>query len=124
MGEMATGLAHELNQPLAAIVNYLQAARERIRSGSTDLQELLRDIEDASQQARRAGGIIEQIRNFVLKDVRDRTKVNINTIVQRAASLVKNDLRSNRISVNLELDDTLPDVSAQKFKSSRSWLTS
>ncbi len=116
MGEMATGLAHELNQPLAAIVNYLQAARERIRSGSADFQELLRDIEDASQQARRAGGIIEQIRNFVRKDVRERSKVNINTIIQQAVSLVKTELRNNRIEVNLELSDALPQVSAQEIQ--------
>jgi len=116
MGEMASGLAHELNQPLAAIVNYLQACSERIRSGRGDRDDLLADMGDAAQQAERAGAIVEQIRDFIRKREPKRTAVDLNELVRDAALLVQSETRQRSVGVVLELADSLPKVTAEAIQ--------
>ncbi|WP_275428758.1 histidine kinase dimerization/phospho-acceptor domain-containing protein, partial [Stenotrophomonas maltophilia] len=65
MGEMASSLAHELNQPLAAINNYCMGAVGRLKSGRSTPEELIPVLEKTSAQAVRAGTIIQRIRGFV-----------------------------------------------------------
>ena len=65
MGEMASSLAHELNQPLTAIANYSMGAVAMVKSGRTDPETLLPALEKAASQAQRAGKIISRIREFV-----------------------------------------------------------
>ena len=113
MGEMAAGLAHELSQPLAAIVNYIQACLERIRAGVGDSDELLADMAQAAAQAERAGDVIDHVRDFVRKREPRQTPVNLNTLVQEAAELVKLEVRQNGVNVQLDLANALPMASAQ-----------
>src|SRR5690606_18737673 len=65
MGEMASSLAHELNQPLTAISNYNMAAVAMLKSGKADQERLLEALGKAASQAERAGKIISRIREFV-----------------------------------------------------------
>jgi two-component system sensor kinase FixL len=116
MGEMATGLAHELNQPLAAIVNYIQACLERIRAGARDPAELLDDMQQAAAQAERAGDMIEHIRNFVRGREPKRSVVDLNTLVEDAASLVRSEVRRAGVEMSLELTEGLPPVTAQAIQ--------
>jgi len=116
MGEMAAGLAHELNQPLSAIVNYIQASLERIQSGAGDPNELLSDMEQAATQAERAGEIIERIRKFVRKPETQRAAVDPNALVREAADLVKTELRHHEVQLILELTDPLPKVEADSIQ--------
>ena len=68
MGEMASTLAHELNQPLAAIANYSMGCVNRLQSGEYRQEDILyRDAGEASAQAERAGKIIRRVREFVRK---------------------------------------------------------
>jgi two-component system sensor kinase FixL len=112
MGEMASGLAHEINQPLAAIVNYLQACQHRIQAGERQPDRLLADLDRAAAQAERAGAIIDRIRNFIQEREPQRMPVDVNAVVREAADLLKCEARRTGAGIRLELDEALPAVSA------------
>jgi PAS domain S-box-containing protein len=116
MGEMAAGLAHELNQPLAAIVNYIQACLERMKGRGGDYDELRDDMEQAAAQAERAGEIIEHVRNFVHKREPERTAVDINDLVKEAVDLLRSEMRHHGIQLRLDLADSLPPVLAEPIQ--------
>jgi PAS domain S-box-containing protein len=109
MGEMAAGLAHELNQPLAAIVSYTQGCVRRIANGapSSDILEAMKQV---TLQAQRAGEIIKHLRNFVAKGEPQRTVVHINTLVREVLNVCKVDVRKQNATVRLRLTDNLPVV--------------
>ena len=69
IGEMASGLAHELNQPLCAAINYTNACLHRTRSGDVDIGKLSEDMQAAVKQAARAGEIVNRVNNFARKSV-------------------------------------------------------
>ncbi len=110
MGEMAAGLAHELNQPLSAIVNYTQACLERLRAGAVDVAGLRADLEAAAAQAERAGDVIEQVRAFVRKADPQRSRSDLNELVREALGLLRSEIRQRNVNVQLELHENLPGV--------------
>lgn len=110
MGEMAAGLAHELNQPLAAIVSYTQGCVRRIASGSAQPQELLGAMKQVTAQAQRAGEIIKHLRAFVSKGELQRANVSPNTMVREVLTMAKIDIRKNGVTVRMRLADPLPTV--------------
>jgi len=88
MGEMATALAHELNQPLTAVINYAQTARALLeRRPGEAAGDLFGLLEKTAQQASRAGQIIRRLRQFVAKGETDRTLEDINAVVEEASTL-------------------------------------
>lgn len=88
MGEMASSLAHELNQPLTAVMNYVQAARRMLQQDQdANLQRAVETMEKAVAQASRAGQIIRRMREFVAKGETDRTEEDLNRIVHEASQL-------------------------------------
>ena len=87
MGEMAAGFAHELNQPLTAIVNYAQGGLRRQRSGAIGDDEFVRVMELVVAQAYRAGAIIRRIRRFVQKDQTGIGAVDVNATIREAVGL-------------------------------------
>jgi C4-dicarboxylate-specific signal transduction histidine kinase len=88
MGEMASSLAHELNQPLSAIANYVRGCQRRMRGETWDRDELLEAMEAAASQAERAGRIVGSLRDFVAKREPRRLPVEINRVVAVAVDLV------------------------------------
>lgn len=88
MGEMASTLAHELNQPLSAIANYLKGSR-RILEGNTDARApMLRDaLDKAAEQALRAGQIIRRLREFVARGESERRVENLGRLIDEASAL-------------------------------------
>lgn len=110
MGEMAAGLAHELNQPLSAIINYTQACLERIRAGVVDPGVLLEDLEDAGAQAERAGDIIEYVRAFVRKTDPERNRTHLNELVRDALGLLHTEIRNCDVELKLDLREALPAI--------------
>ena len=110
MGEMATSLAHELSQFHAAILNYLDACSERIRSGHCDPTELLADIEHAATEAERATEVINHTRSFVRKREPCCSLTDINALVTRTGDWLRTDAQENGVRVTNELDHTLPQV--------------
>lgn len=88
MGTMASTLAHELNQPLAAIANYLEAARDLVGAPDADTGALLREaLDEAAQQSLRAGQIVRRLRDFVARGEVGKRVESLASIVQEARTL-------------------------------------
>jgi PAS domain S-box-containing protein len=112
MGEMASSLAHELNQPLTAIANYSMGAVAMVKAGHTDMGTLLPALEKAAAQAQRAGKIISRIRDFVKRSEPRRQNVPIQTIVDNAVSLAEIHARKRQVEIVRNIPESLPDVYA------------
>jgi PAS domain S-box-containing protein len=103
MGEMAAGLAHEINQPLSAVTNYARGSVLRLRSGSLASAELLPVLEAIAQESLRAGEIIRRVRDLVRKEPGDQKPVDLNALVRESAHFVENDARQHGIRIQLDL---------------------
>ncbi len=112
MGEMASSLAHELNQPLTAITNYSMGAVAMVKAGHTDVTKLLPALEKAAAQAQRAGKIISRIRDFVKRSEPRRLPIRIETVIENAISLAEIHARKRQIEIICTIPDDLPDVLA------------
>jgi len=102
MGEMATGLAHELNQPLAAIANYASGCGRRLRGGNAKPEELAQAMDRIGSQAKRAGDIIRRLRALVGKQPAVRARVDLNHIVTEVRAFAEFD--SAKLGLTIELD--------------------
>ncbi len=111
MGEMATSLAHEINQPLATIMNYLQACNRMLEAQFGDETTEIRDfMVKASDQAFRAGQIIKRLRDFAARGETERFNDDINEVVQEAGTIALTGAMSAGIDVAFDLADDLPEV--------------
>jgi PAS domain S-box-containing protein len=106
MGEMASLLAHELNQPLAAISNYSMGSVARIKSGRAELADILPALEKATQQAQRAGNVIRRIREFVKRKAPDRKACQLEKIIEDAVSFAEIDAKTRGIEIQMEMPET------------------
>jgi two-component system sensor kinase FixL len=117
MGEMASALAHELNQPLTAIINYAQTARgllgRRPEEGAGGLANLL---EKTVQQASRAGQIIRRLRQFIAKGETERTLEDLNAVVEEASALALIGAGGKGIAARRVLEKGLPPVFLDKIQ--------
>jgi PAS domain S-box-containing protein len=112
MGEMASSLAHELNQPLSAISNYCMGVAKRLE-GHLDpalTKDILPALEKASEQAHRAGTIIQRIRGFVKRSEPQRKASCITEIINDAVGLVEIEAHRHRLSITSEIAENLPVV--------------
>jgi len=112
MGEMASSLAHELNQPLTAIANYSMGAVAMVKSGNVKMDALLPALEKAAAQAQRAGKIISRIRDFVKRSEPRRQAIQIQTVVDNAISLAEIHSRKRQVAISHSVPENLPDVFA------------
>ena len=110
MGEMASGIAHELNQPLTAIMNYAKAARRHLGRTDPDPAPIADLVDKAGRQAERAAEIIKRLRRFIKKDEIERRLEPINTVVEEAAALALIGASDRNIELIFSLDDALPPV--------------
>lgn len=110
MGEMASSVAHELNQPLTAINNYCNGMVSRIKSQQIDQQELIGALEKTAKQAHRAGQIIHRIRSFVKRSEPNRTLSSVASMVAEAVELAEIELRRRNVKLNQYLAPNLPTV--------------
>ncbi|MCU7798237.1 MAG: PAS domain S-box protein [Candidatus Thiodiazotropha sp. (ex Semelilucina semeliformis)] len=109
MGEMSTGLAHELNQPLSAIINFASGCVRRIQSGVGGEAELVDAMAQITVQAERAGEIIKRLRALVGKRPQEHEVVNLNHMVLEVASFIEYEANRHRVEVTLELSkESLP----------------
>lgn len=114
VGGMASTLAHEINQPLAAIVNYNMGCVRRLRAGNWDPEELLAAMERAGAQAERAGRIIHRVRQLVREGKPEPLPCDINGVILDIASLIEIDAEKDGVRVRLDLAPELPPVPADK----------
>jgi C4-dicarboxylate-specific signal transduction histidine kinase len=112
VGEMATTLAHELNQPLAAITNYTMGCVRRLRSGNWDQAELLEAMEKGAAQAERASRVIQRVRAFVARRAPNLVPCDINDIVRGVTPMISMEAREHGAAVRVELSEAVPYVQA------------
>jgi PAS domain S-box-containing protein len=110
MGEMASSVAHELNQPLTAINNYCNGLVSRIRGQQISEADLLAALEKTARQAQRAGQIIQRIRSFVKRSEPNRTLSEVAPMVTEAVELVEIELRRRNVRLAHYVAARLPQL--------------
>jgi two-component system sensor kinase FixL len=117
MGQLSSSLAHELNQPLTAIMNYAEVARQLAEMGGANVPTKLKDfLVKTIEQADRAGQIIRRLRSFVEKGTAERNLEDLNKVVADATNLASIGARVDRIRVQFDLADALPAISIDKIQ--------
>jgi C4-dicarboxylate-specific signal transduction histidine kinase len=115
MGEMASSVAHELNQPLTAINNYCNGMVSRIKEQQITEEELLGALDKTAKQAQRAGKIIQRIRSFVKRSEPNRTRSEIDTMVAEALELAELELRRFNVRLVSHVASDLPDLMVDRI---------
>ena len=108
MGEMATGIAHEVNQPLTATVNYASALKILAAVAEPDLEQIARIAGLVAEQALRAGKIIHRMKGFCQNQNTHLINTAINTVIEDSVLLCNSDLKKHQITLKLKLADALP----------------
>jgi len=104
MGEMASTLAHELNQPLSAIANYMKGSRRLLEQSSDERSEIIRQaMDNAAEQAMRAGQIIRRLRDFVARGESERRVESMSKLVEEASALALVGIKDQGIHVRFQL---------------------
>jgi C4-dicarboxylate-specific signal transduction histidine kinase len=108
MGQLASALAHELNQPLGAILRNAEAAELFLRRSPPDLEEVGAIIADIRQDDRRAGEVIERMRALLERRQLDRALLSVDALVGDVMVLVQPDARSRQVALHIDVPRTLP----------------
>jgi two-component system sensor kinase FixL len=117
MGRMAATLAHELNQPLTAILNYVQAARDLLENGAPAMAARVPEtLAKAAAQAERAGTIIRRLREFVARGATEHRPEDLNKVVEEAGALALVGIREQGVHVGFRLQSDLPSVMIDKVQ--------
>ncbi|MBX3669084.1 MAG: PAS domain S-box protein [Rhodocyclaceae bacterium] len=114
MGELASALAHELNQPLAAISSYSTGCMNRAEQGLLKPEELRDALSKLSAQARRAGQIIRRVHDFVRRSEPRREQQPVAALVEDAAGLLEADARRRGVALVLDMEPDLPQVNMDR----------
>jgi len=115
MGEMATGLAHEINQPLTAIATYAQAAL-RMAAAGAEVAEITDALTQITAQALRAGEVIRRLRAFVKNRAARTESVDLNRLIEDLRLLAEPDARVNDMRLTLDLAAAVPTVAADPIQ--------
>ena len=110
MGERASSVAHELNQPLTAINNYCNGMVSRIKAKKLNEAELITALEKTAHQAQRAGQIIQRIRSFVKRSEPNRTLSSVPQLVSEAVELAGIELRRRQVRLSQVIASRLPQI--------------
>jgi two-component system cell cycle sensor histidine kinase/response regulator CckA len=116
MGEIASSLAHEVNQPLAGILSNAQAAQEFLARPHPDLEELGTILSDIIADDKRASGIVQRMRAMLRKETPIPEPQDINGLVREAMALARAGLALHGVAVRVALGDNLPLVRADKIQ--------
>ena len=110
LGELATGIAHEINQPLTAVSTYTQASRRMVETGAIDRDELIDVLGRISDEAVRAGEMIHRLKALVRKRPSEREVCDVNELVADVMRLADIEARDRGIGIELVLDGSLPQI--------------
>jgi len=116
MGEMASGMAHELNQPLTALVSYCGTALQLARDTPSLPEEYIDILERASGQAHRAGSVIRHLREFVSKGKNNKTRVVLDGLIRSVIDFIGWELRDSDIQITLQPDSPSCEVLVDKVQ--------
>lgn len=110
MGEMASSVAHELNQPLTAINNYCNGIVSRIKAKQITEEDMLSALDKTAKQAQRAGQIIQRIRSFVKRSAPNRTISHVPAMIEAAKELADIEMRRRNVHLSTYVAARLPDL--------------
>ena len=116
MGELAAAMAHEVNQPLAAILSNAQAAQRFLNGPTPDLDEVRDIVGDIADDCARAGEVLRQMRSLVKKENADFQSLDVNQVLHKVIGLVRNDAMIHKVAVELRLDPDLPAVYGDRIQ--------
>jgi two-component system sensor kinase FixL len=114
LGEMASALAHELNQPLSATANYVKGSVRLLDQPDPDLPKIRSALQAAGEQTLRAGQIIRRLRDFVAKGEADRRIENLPTLLEEAGALAMVGAREKRVKLRYRIEPGAGEVLADK----------
>ncbi|HEY4371316.1 MAG TPA: ATP-binding protein [Burkholderiales bacterium] len=115
VGEMASTLAHEINQPLSAIANYNMGAVRRLKSNQWKKEELVTALEKSAAQAERAGRVVQRVREFLRRREPAREPLNINAVIEDVIELVELEAEKASVIISHALKSGLPEVAADRI---------
>jgi PAS domain S-box-containing protein len=110
MGELAASIAHEVNQPLCAIVSNAEAIQRMLTEGGFILEELLEALQDIAQDSQRASAVVGSIRKFLQKSTPEPSTVDVNEIIREVGVLAQREMVRRGVAVKLELAESLPAI--------------
>jgi len=116
MGEMAAGLAHEINQPLTAISSYVRSCLRLLEGDEKKRAQVPGILEQACNQAQRAANIIRHLRDFVSKSASHRETTELGNVIQLAVSMMRTEFHTNNITLNIETLANMPLVTADAIQ--------
>ena len=116
LGEMASALAHELNQPLSAIANYLKGSRMLFDRDPVPNDRIADAVDRAAREALRAGEIIRRLREFVSRGETERKSENLNKLIEEAGALALVGVKEYGIRVRFDFDPSVDRVLADKVQ--------
>ena len=116
IGEMAAGVAHELNQPLTAITNYAQACERLLGRPDTDPLEMREALREIAAQAVRAGEILRRLRSLARTQPVARAPTDVNSLITEILGLMQAEARVHRTRLILELGEGLPEVAVDRIQ--------
>jgi PAS domain S-box-containing protein len=114
--EMSTSLAHEINQPLGAILNNAEAARTLLSQGPDRSGAVPEIVEDIIQDARRAGDIIRKVRRVLKKSDAQFERLPVNRLIEETLQVVQNNLMLNNVTLRTELAPDAPDIGGDRVR--------
>jgi C4-dicarboxylate-specific signal transduction histidine kinase len=116
LGELTASIAHEVNQPLAAVVNNANASLRWLSRDSPDLAEACNAIRRIIRDGNRAGDVISRMRALFKKVGTTKERFDINEVVEEVVILVQSDLQRNRVSLQTRLANELPPISGDRIQ--------
>ncbi len=108
LGELGATLAHEINQPLTAILSNAHAMQRMVESGRVDRREFVEALQDISQDARRTSDVVRRLRALFRKEQPDRHPLDVNDVITEVTALLGKDLERRHIALHLDLATGLP----------------
>jgi PAS domain S-box-containing protein len=116
MGELATGLAHEINQPLCAIISNAQSGQRFLLGDLFDRQEIREVLSDIIADGRRASDVIQKLRTFLKRGDLERKPLDINEVCREVIDLVRRDAVEHHVDIRLELESSVPPVEGDRIQ--------
>jgi PAS domain S-box-containing protein len=116
MGELAASIAHELNQPLTAVTTHAYACWEWLHATPANLERASSTAEKIVEESKRASDVVARVRALFRKEINSRRFVNLNKLIQDLVRLLHDDAIRRRVSIHIELDPTLPQVTADPIQ--------
>lgn len=116
LGELTASLAHEVNQPLNAVMNNAQAALRFLKGDQPDLEEVGEALGDIVQDGKRAAEVIKRLRQFLRRGEMHLLPVDINEVIKETATLTSNEFLASNATIRFSLGDALPPVRADRIQ--------